>query len=179
MIQAYGMKMDDDFMQIMEEKLKIQELDNAIKRIPKGRSPGLDGLTVDFYLFFWSDIRILLYDVLSECISNGHLSPTMKLGLITLILKPKNDKLSLENWRPITPLCNDYKLLAHVYSNRLDCRMTKLVDDCQSAFIKGRYIQNHTRLILDMLDYRGYTDTESSVLFLDFCKAFDSVENSF
>lgn len=179
MIQTHEKKLDDDFMQIMEEKLKIEELDNAIKQMSKGKSPGLDGLTVEFYTFFWSDIRRMLFNALTECISNGHLSPTMKRGLITLLPKPNKNKLSLENWRPITLLCNDYKMLAHVYSNRLDCGITKLVDECQSAFIKGRNIHNHTRLILDMLDYSDYIDSESFVLFLDFYKAFDSVEHPF
>lgn len=54
-----------------------------------------------------------------------------------------------------------------------------LVDECQSAFIKGRNIHNHIRLILDMLDYRQLIKTESLVLFLDFYKAFDTVKHHF
>ena len=103
----------------------------------------------------------------------------MKQGLITLIPKPNKDKLSLDNWRPITLLCNDYKLLAHVYSNRLDDGLPYLINECQSAFVKGRSIHNHTRLILDMLDYKDFINTDGYVLFLDFYKAFDCVERPF
>lgn len=175
----YGKKVDEDFMQYMEDELKIEGLDLAIKQMPKGKSPGLDGLTVEFYTFFWNDIRELLYNAFLECISTGHLSSTMKQGVITLIPKSNKDKLSLNNWGPITLLCNDYKLLAHVYSNRLDMGLNNLVDECQSAFVKGRNIHNHTRLILDMLDCRDYIKTDSLVLFLDFFKAFDTVEHPF
>lgn len=93
----------------MEDDLKIEELDIAINRMSKGKSPGLDGLTVEFYIFFWEDIRELLYNAFLECISTGHLSSTMKQGIITLIPKPNKDKLLLDNWRPITLLCIDYK----------------------------------------------------------------------
>lgn len=57
--------------------------------------------------------------------------------------------------------------------------LSNLVDECQSAFVKGRNIHNHTRLILDMLDYRDYINTDSLVLFIDFFKAFDTVEHPF
>lgn len=145
----------------------------------KGKSPGFDGLTIEFYVHFCNDIRELLYNALLECISSGHLSPTMKRGVITLIPKPNKDKFLLDNWRPITLLCNDYKLLGHVYSNRLDTELSKLVDECQSAFMKGRNIHNHTRLILDLVEYREFITIESYILFLNFFKAFDSIEHYF
>lgn len=107
------------------------------------------------------------------------LSSTMKRGVITLIPKPSKDKLLLDNWRPIILLCNEYKLLAHIYSNRLDLGLSKIVDECQSAFVKGRNIHNQTRLRLCLLDYRKFITTDSYVLFLDFFKAFDTIECSF
>lgn len=145
----------------MEDKLKIKELDTAILRMSKGKSPGLDGLTGEFYTAFWKNIRVTLYNAFLECISAGHLSPTMKQGLITLIPKPNKDKLLLDNWRPVTLQCNDYKLFAHVYANILDMALMQIVDECQSAFIKGRSIHNHIRLIFDMLDYQDLIDIDS------------------
>lgn len=171
--------LDEDLRILMEGELAIEELDEAVKPMPRGKSPGIDGLTVEFYSFFWQDIRLMLFSAYLECISLTNLSPTMKQGLITLIPKPNKDKLLLENWRPITLLCNDYKLLAHVYANRLNECLNHLVDECQSAFIKGRNIHNHIRLVLDMIDYRHLIKTESLVLFLDFYKAFDTVEHPF
>lgn len=169
----------DDFKLTMEEDLKIEELDKAIIKMAKGKSPGLDGLTVDFYVFFWKDIRLLLFEALSECILNLNLSPTMKRGLITLIPKTDKDLLSIDNWRPISLLGTDYKLLALVYAIRLDSGLSDVISECQSAFMKGRNIHFHTRLIFDMLDYSHAIEKESLILFLDFYKAFDSLEHGF
>lgn len=163
----------------MEDELRIEELDLAVRQMSKGKSPGINGITVEFFLFFWSDIREMLYNAYLDCISKGNLSPTMKHGLITLIPKPNKDNLLLDNWRPITLLCNDYKLLAHVYANRLNEGLSHIIDDCQSAFMRGRNIDNHTRLLLDMLDYRDLIDTDAFILFLDFYKALDTVEHAF
>lgn len=107
-------------------------------------------------MFFWSEIGILLHKAFNECISNRNLSTAVKHGLITLIPKPNKDSLFLDNCRPITLLCNDYKVWAHVYANRINEGLMSITDDSQSAFIKGRNIHNHIRLILDMLDYRGF-----------------------
>ncbi len=178
-IQAWIDLIKDDFKSIMEDDLIIEELDKAINEMAKCKSPGLDGLTVDLYVFFWKDIRQLLFEALGDCILRQNFSPTMKRGLITLIPKAEKDPLSIDNWRPITLSCTDYKLLALVYANRLNSGLTKVISECQSAFIKGRNIHFHSRLILDMLDYSHLIDKDSLILFLDFYKAFDSLEHCF
>lgn len=80
-LREFDKNMDEDFKKHMEDKLIIEELDAAILRMSKGKSPGLDGLTVEFYTVFQRDIRVTLYNAFVECISAGHLSPTMKQGL--------------------------------------------------------------------------------------------------
>jgi len=171
-------KLNEDDKNLIDDELTIAELDVALKRMKNGKSPGIDGLTTEFVKHFWKDIRKLLYNALLECIQKGSLSPTMKTGLITLLPKPKKQLLSLDNWRPIT-LFTDYRLFALVYPNRLKLVLEKLVEEFQSAFIKGRYIQNHIRLILDMIDYNSMIQSDSLILFIDFFKAFDTVEHDF
>lgn len=171
--------LNEEDKKILEEDLTTSELESALKQMKNGKAPGIDGLTSEFYKYFWNDIKDLLHKAFLECIRKGCLSPTMKIGLITLLPKPNKDLLNLDNWRPITLLCNDYKLVALVYANRLKNVLVSLVDEFQSAFIKGRHIHNNVRLILDMLDYQSFIDSESLILFIDFFKAFDSVEHSF
>uniref|UniRef100_A0A3P9IPY3 Reverse transcriptase domain-containing protein n=1 Tax=Oryzias latipes TaxID=8090 RepID=A0A3P9IPY3_ORYLA len=151
----------------------------ALKNMSNGKSPGIDGLTTEFLKFFWQDIKDLMINAFNDCIREGCLTPSMKTGLITLLPKPNKDSSKLDNWRPITLLCNDYKLLALVYANRIKMVLDKVVNSFQSAFIKGRNIHNNVRLILDMLDYQSMIETESLILFIDYFKAFDSVEHNF
>lgn len=178
-IKSNVKKLSEEDKMLLEKDLTISEIEGALKQMKKGKSPGIDGLTTEFYKTFWHEIKNLLFNAYLDCINNGQLSPTMKTGLITLLPKPDKDLLQLDNWRPITLLCNDYKLLALVYANRIKNVLNKLIDEFQSAFIKGRHIHNNIRLIIDMLDYHEFINSDCLILFIDFFKAFDSVEHEF
>lgn len=148
-------KLTDEDKFLLERDVTLTEIETALKQMKNGKSPGIDGLSIEFFKTFWTDIKNLLFNAYLDCIKNGQLSPTMKTGLITLLPKPNKDLLLLDNWRPITLLCNDYKLLALVYANRVKNVLNNLIDEFQSAFIKGRHIHNNVRLIMDMLDYQS------------------------
>ena len=104
---------------------------------------------------------------------------TMKQGIISLIPKPDKDPLLIDNWRPITLLTIDYKILALAYSNRLKKGLDSIIAETQTGFMKNRHISCNIRLILDLLDYADAVKSEALILFLDFYKAFDTIEHKF
>ncbi len=53
------------------------------------------------------------------------------------------------------------------------------ISETQSGFNKGRLIHNNIRLVLDLIDYGHLIKDDGFVLFLDFYKAFDTVEHEF
>ncbi len=115
-----------------------------------------------------------------ECIAQREMTSSMKQGIISLIPKPEKDSLLIDNWRPITLLTVDYnKILALVYANRLKFKFNHIIAETQSGFVKGRHISNNIRLILDLLDYADFVKSEAIILFLDFYKAFDTIEHEF
>ena len=72
--------------------------------------------------------------------------------------------------------CN---ILAFILARRLQGVITKLINDDQSAYIKGRYVGCNTRLIQNILDYCVGQNEERVFLFLYFKNAFDTVEWTF
>lgn len=154
-------------------------MDSLITKNPFNKSPGPDGLPFEFYRSFWNDIKFHILDVFKECLDRGELSESMKQGLITLIPKSNKDKKFLDNWRPITLLNSDYKLLASLYARRLKPCLEEVISLTQSGFMKGRHISNNIRLVLDLLDYSELVNDDALILFLDFYKAFDTVEHAF
>ena len=148
-------------------------------KMPTNKSPGPDGLPYEFYITFWEDLKHMLLEVFVDCAQNKELAVSMKQGLISLIPKADKDPLYLDNWRPITLLNSDYKILAALYANRLKCCLEEIISVTQSAFMKGPHISNNIPLVLDILDYGELFDKESLILFLDFYKAFDTVEHWF
>lgn len=75
------------------------------------KSPGSDGLTVEFILCFWDLIKDHLLLVFKE---RQEMTTTMKQGLLTLIPKPGKDHLIIENWRPVS-LPNIYYKIMHKF----------------------------------------------------------------
>ena len=142
------------------------------------KSPGSDGLSVEFYKTFWPQIKNDLIDSLNLAYDNGSLSTTQKRSILSLLFK-KNDKHLLKNWRPISLLNTDYKILAHVLANRLKTVINKLIHTDQNGYIKGRNIGFNIRLIQDVIEYFENDNIEGAVLFLDFQKAFDTVNHNF
>ncbi len=95
----------------------------------------------------------------------------MKQGIIILIPKQGKEKRILDNLRPITLLNTDYKLLSGIIAARMKKGL--------SGFLGGRSIHNNIRLVLDLIDYSDIFVERGFIVFLDFYKAFDSVEHTF
>lgn len=167
------------FRDTCDGELQIQEMDAVISKIKINKSPGVDGLTANFYKHFWPDVHHFLFHTFLEILNSHTLSPSMKQGIIILIPKPGKNSLVLDNRRPITLLTTDYKILTYVFANRLKTGIEQCVSESQSGFMKNRSIHNNIRLILDIIDYSDMIENEGFILFLDFFKAFDTLEHNF
>lgn len=73
----------------------------------------------------------------------------------------------------------DYKIIAFIFARRLQKVIDEYISNEQTAYIKGRFIGTNARLILDIFEYCENNNQEGLLLFLDFEKAFDSVEWNF
>ena len=162
-----------------DELLSDNELLKSIKAMKNGKSPGTEGLTSEFYKFFWIDLKNLLLDSLNYNLTTGLLSVEQRRGILTLIPKKDKNRMYLKNWRPLTLLNMDYKILAKTLANRLTKILPFLIDDDQTGYIQGRFIGCNIRLIEDILVYSTLKNISGILLTIDFEKAFDSLSWSF
>ena len=130
----------------------IEECGVAVNNLKCNKSPGLDGLTSEFYKTFWDDIKILFYSALKQIFENKEMSFSQRLAIMTLIHK-KGDKKLLKNYRPISLTNIDYKIIAFVFAKRLQNILDRLISKSQTAYIKGRFIGENARIILDIFEY--------------------------
>ena len=73
----------------------------------------------------------------------------------------------------------DYKIATKVTANRLARVLPDIISPNQTGYLKNRYIGENVRLISNVIDYTKAKQTQSVALFLDFKKAFDSIEREY
>ena len=132
----------------LEAEISIDEVRNALKGFQNNKTPGDDGFTKEFYEASFHLLGTALLDSFNAGFENGKLSVPQKRGIITLIPKDENNLSTLSNWRPITLLNVDYKILAKVIAKRIGrAVLPKLIHPDQTGFIKGRFIGQNVRLL--------------------------------
>ena len=85
----------------------------------------------------------------------------------------------LKNWRPITLLTTDYKILTKALANRLRNVLPMIIHTDQTACIKGRTIDDNASLIRDAIYYAYETNKKLAIVTIDQLKAFDRVDYGF
>ncbi|KAJ4939822.1 hypothetical protein JOQ06_029258, partial [Pogonophryne albipinna] len=133
--------------------LTEEELCAALKSMQGGKAPGIDGLPPEFYKTFWDFLKEDLMDLFNE-----------------------SDLQEIKNWRPVSLLCTDYKLLSRALSSRLRKVMDQVVDRTQTYCVPGRSIVDNVSLIRDILEVSGSLGFDTGLVSLDQEKAFDRVE---
>jgi len=164
---------------VCELQINVSECAKELKLLKNGKTPGIDGLPTEFYKFFWSSIKNLVTDSINYSFQHGEMSYSQRLGVITLIPKKDKDRSFLKNWRPISLLTTDYKLTTKMLASRLSVVLPTIINNDQTAYIKGRYIGENIRTITDIITFCKQKNLTSILLLIDFEKAFDTVKWSF
>ena len=154
----------------------MEEIGKALKDLKNGKTPGTDGFPPDFYKFFWKDIGLLVFNSLNNALGKGEMSIDQKRGIINLIPKKEKDLRFLKNWRPISLLNTDYKILTKTMATRLKVVLPSVIHPDQVAYLKNRYIGQNIRTIIDIMEYTKEREEEGILAFFDFEKAFDSID---
>uniref|UniRef100_A0AAZ3PHA4 Reverse transcriptase domain-containing protein n=1 Tax=Oncorhynchus tshawytscha TaxID=74940 RepID=A0AAZ3PHA4_ONCTS len=151
---------------------------SALRRMGKGKVPGMDGLPAEFYLMFWGILGPVVLEVLKAILETGVPGGSMAVGVLSLLYK-KGEVTDLGNWRPLTMLCVDYKLLAKVLADRLRTALPYVVHEDQTCGVEGRSIRWNLQLIRDSIAWVEDRGLPLMVAALDQAKAFDRVNRSF
>ena len=166
----------DEEQTLCEGALTQKECLEALKKMESDKTPGTDGLPAEFYKVFWKDISSFLISALNYAFDSGCLSVTQRRGVIKLIPKKDAELYFIKNWRPITLLNTDYKIAAKSIANRIKLVLPNLINYDQTGFLKGRFIGENIRLIDSIIQYATEKNIPGLLLFIDFEKAFDSLE---
>lgn len=133
-------------------------------------------MTAEFYKCFAPRLAPILHTLFHDVESEGRVSPSFALGIVTLIFK-KGERENLANYRPISLLNTDYKILMKVLENRLKHVIGTIKSSTQAYSIPGRGISDTVPSVKYCL--REMHISGCIHISVDFNKAFDRVEHDF
>ena len=162
-----------------EGLISIEECTKVLNSFSLNKVPGNDGLPIEFYKTFWDFLGEPLVECFNESFVKGKMSPSQRQAVITLIEKKDQDRCDLKNWRPISLLNVDAKIASKVIAERMKRLLPEVIHNNQSGYIPGRNISENIRSILDIMEYTKAKKLPGLLLFIDFEKAFDSLEWDF
>jgi exonuclease III len=172
-------KISNEDKNTLEDDLTNAEIANAVLALPNGRSPGADGISIEFYKFFWKQIKDLVIQSINHAIETGNMSNDQKRGVLSLIPKRDKDINLLKNWRPITLLNADYKIYAKAMASKLQQVLPTIISHDQGGCMKGRSTYTNIRSAIDIINYVNEKQLHGILTYIDFEKAFDTVSWNF
>lgn len=168
----------------LESPLTADDISTALKSYSKrlDSSPGLDGIPAicfctELLMAPWARILAGLSNAIAE---TGRVPASLVELAIRLVNKPGKSRLSPTGYRPISLLPISFRILAQVWTLRMQPALAKIIGEHQFAYLSGRRM-DHASILLSELLRQAALDPESTRGFLsvDFKSAFDSVKHSY
>jgi hypothetical protein len=151
-----------------------EEVDQAIKEMPPGKAPGLDGFTTNFFHHCWSMIREEVWKLVEESRTSGQVLSALNATFLTLI--PKEEHVTNPKQFRSIALCNViYKIITKVISLRLKPILPFIISKEQSGYVEGRHIMDSVILVHEVIHSLKSTHTPGMLIKLDLSKDFDKL----
>ena len=182
----------DPLTTTLNQNLTEVQVRKALHLAKNGSATGLDGCPYELWKKLSDlhdnaqradttsfDIIKVLTEVMNDIQDHGVDERTdFSIGWMCPVYK-KKDPADISNYRPITLLNTDYKLLTKALAIQLTEHAASLIHPDQAGFIPKRTIFNHIRLAKAIIDYAEATDEDGAIIALDQEKAYDRIKHEY
>jgi len=157
----------------LTEPITVDELWKAISQGKPHKAPGVDGIGLEFYRSEWDVNKTGFVQIMNCMFFNDPLMAQQVKGHVCIPKKPH--PVRIEDYRPLTLLNADYKILARIIANRLKPILQKLIHRQQHCGIQGTSVFAAVATIRDVIAHAETTNNPLCVISLDFHSAFDRI----
>ena len=119
-LEKYNLsKLNQEEIVNLNRPITSTEIETIMKNLLTNKSPGPDGFTGELYQKFTEELTPILLKLFQETAEEGKLPNSFYEATITLIPKQDKDATKKENYRPISLMNIDAKILNKILANRI------------------------------------------------------------
>ena len=131
------LKLNQTEIENMNRLITSTEIESLVKKLPTSKSPGPDGFTSKFYQTLREELTLTLLKLFKKIAEEGTLPNSFYEATITLIPKPDKDITKKENYRPVSPMNIDAKILNKIVANEVQQYIKRIIHHDQVGLIPG------------------------------------------
>ena len=137
-IERYNLpRLNQEEIENMKRPITSKETETVIENLPTNKSPEQDGFTGEFYQTFRAELTSTFLKLFQKTAGEGTLPNAFYEATITLIPKPDKDTIKKENYRPISLMNRDIKILNKILANIIQQHIKRIIHHDQLGFIPG------------------------------------------
>ena len=111
--------LSSEMKDLCDNHITLNEIFTSLNAMSSNKTPGNNGLTKEFYVAFFEILGPKLLTSLNYAFSVGELPTSQRQAVITLIEKSGRDKRLIKNWRPVSLLNVDAKIISKILADRV------------------------------------------------------------
>ena len=120
-------KLNPEEIENLNRHITSTDIETVITNLPANKSPGPDDFTAEFYQTLREELTPILLKLFQKILEEGELPNSFYEATITLIQKTDKDSTKKENYKPISLMNINTKILNKILGNIILCTLNHAV----------------------------------------------------